>query len=312
MESPSFFDAHTHVQFAAFKEDWRAVIDRALAGGVWMINIGTQRDTSRRAIEVAESYPAGVYAAVGLHPVHTGISVYSTQPLDGTPSNGSSASTTVFQSKPFRTRGEQFDFEYYRSLAAHPKVLAIGECGLDYHRLSEHTDVAEIKRKQRTAFEQQIHLARAIDKPLMIHCREAFDDLIETFRELRGALRSADPGLVHYFTGTTAHASALLDLGFSFTFGGAITWSRDYDEVIRTLPPDRILAETDAPYVAPAPHRDERNEPVFVIDIVRALADLRQMELEAVREQTLQNAGRVFGLLLPFRSTQCKGPLGSV
>jgi len=145
-----FLDAHTHAQFAAFDKDWKEVIDRALAARVWVINVGTQKDTSRRAIEVARSYPEGVYASIGLHPIHTEKSYHDKQEL-GAPSESAGAIKTGAQE--FESRGEEFDYDYYRTLASDPKVLTIGECGLDYYRLA-----GETKHRQRKAFEQQIEL----------------------------------------------------------------------------------------------------------------------------------------------------------
>ena len=126
------FDAHTHVQFAAFEKDYKEVIQRALESRVGLINVGTQKDTSRRAVELANEYPAEVYAAVGLHPTHTEQSYHDSKELGG----GESA-------KAFTSRGEEFDYEFYKKLALDKKVVAIGECGLDYFRLSE-----ESKEKQ--------------------------------------------------------------------------------------------------------------------------------------------------------------------
>lgn len=294
---PSYFDAHTHVQFAAFKDDWRSVIERALAADVWLVNVGTQRDTSRRAIEIAGTFPKGVFATVGLHPIHTGTEAYTAGDLDASqdPAEVTTiAAESAFSFKGFKARGETFDFNDYRKLAEHPKVLAIGECGLDYHRLGEYT-----KSKQRAAFEQQIELANLVKKPLMIHCRDAFDDLINVLRDNVNRLASPHPGIVHFFTGNRGHAAALADLGFCFSFGGVITFTRDYDDAIRMLPPDRLLSETDAPYVAPAPLRGRRNEPANVVHVIDKLAELRGISTEVMRAQILANAARIFAGLNP-------------
>lgn len=147
-----FFDVHTHVQFSAFGEDWRKTIGRAIEKNIWLVNVGTQLNTSRRAVEIANEYSEGVYAAVGLHPIHTEQSHHDTKELGDTP-----------EAKGFTSRGEEFDVSRYRSLAADKKVVAIGECGLDYYRLGEET-----REKQAEAFRAQIGLAREVDKPLMI------------------------------------------------------------------------------------------------------------------------------------------------
>lgn len=267
------FDVHTHVQFAAFKDDWREVIKRALDKQVWLINVGTQKDTSLAAIELAKNYDEGVYATVGLHPIHTEKSYHDAQELSG--------------GEGFESRGEEFDYEYYKKLAENHKVVAIGECGLDYYRLGEET-----KKKQREAFEKQIQLAEEIGKPLMIHCRNAFADLISIFESKILNLKS--PGVIHFFSGTKDDAKKLMDLGFSFSFGGVITFALDYDEVIKYIPLDRILLETDAPYVAPVPHRGKRNEPVYVIEVAKKITEIKKISLEEVAETTFKNAQRIF------------------
>jgi TatD DNase family protein len=294
MNESRYFDAHTHVQFSGFDADRVGVIERARAAGVWMINVGTQKDTSRAAVKLAHAYPDGVYAAIGLHPVHTSASFHDAQELGG----GEAA-------KPFTSRGEIFDMELYRSLALDPKTLAIGECGLDYFHFNEAEPREEQIKKQKDAFAAQIALAHEVKKPLMIHCREAFDDVIAMMREsARDGLLNAEPGVVHFFTGTPEHARKLLDLGFSFTFGGAITFpprkgklQGDYDEAIRSIPIDRLLSETDAPYVAPAAFRGKRNEPAYVVHAVARLAELKNISTEDMKMQIWANAKRIFRVI---------------
>jgi TatD DNase family protein len=280
-EKAGFFDAHTHVQFNAFDADRDEVMRRAQAAGVRMVNVGTQRDTSAAAIALAEQYD-GVYAAVGLHPVHTARSYHDAQELGG----GEAA-------KAFTSRGEIFDMEAYRALATHPKVVAIGECGLDYFRFSEGESRDAQVKKQKAAFLSQIKLAREVGKPLMIHCRNAFADLIEI---LRGELQGIRPGVIHFFTGTPEDAKALFALGFSFTFGGVVTFARNYDDAIKMIPLDHILSETDAPYVAPAPYRGKRNEPAYIVETAKKLAELKGVSTEAMAAQIAENAKRIFGV----------------
>lgn len=284
---PHFFDAHTHVQFSGFNDDRDAVIQRALEADVWMINVGTQKDTSRAAVELAEQYPDGMYAAVGLHPVHTSHSFHDTQELGG----GESATA-------FTSRGEVFDAEYYRALALNSKTVAIGECGLDYFHFNDDEPRGAQVARQKDAFLAQIQLAEEIKKPLMIHCRNAFDDLIEF---IRPHVHQLAPGVIHFFTGTPENARVLLDLGFSFTFGGAITFpprkgktQGDYDEAIALIPIDRILSETDAPYVAPAQFRGKRNEPAYVVHAVARLAELKHVSVDEMKAQIWENAKRIF------------------
>jgi TatD DNase family protein len=287
---PYFLDAHTHVQFSGFDADRDAVIQRALDAGVQkMIVIGTQKDTSRAAVALAEKYPDNVRAVIGLHPIHTSRSFHDAQELGG----GDAA-------QAFTSRGEVFDVDYYRALALDPTTVAIGECGLDYFHFNDDEPREVQIEKQKAAFLAQIQLAKDVKKPLMIHCRDAFADLIEF---VRPHARELSPGVVHFFTGTPDDARRLLDMGFSFTFGGAITFpprkgktQGDYDEVIKLIPIDRIMSETDAPYVAPAPFRGKRNEPAYVVHVVARLAELKGVSTEEMKAQIEENARRVFGI----------------
>ena len=293
----NYFDAHTHPHFAAFKDDYRDTIRRALDAGVGMILVGTQKDTSRRSVDVAHEFEEEpVYATVGLHPVHTAKSYHDEHELGG----GAAA-------EAFTSRGEEFDYEYYKQLAEDPKIVAIGECGLDYYRMEQGADRELQISKQKSAFTQQIELAIEVQKPLMIHCREtpslsrgrnAFSDLIEM---LQPTTYNLQPSVVHFFTGSLDDARALLDLGFSFTFGGVTTFppkagrhAGDYDEVIQMIPLDRILSETDAPYVAPVPYRGKRNEPAYVIEVIKKLAEIKKIGVEEMAGQIIRNARRIF------------------
>ena len=156
-------------------------------------------------------------------------------------------------------------------------------------------DDDEKKRNQKEVFLQHIELASEVKKPLMIHCRDAYDDLIPILEQHKDMLLE-DAGIAHFFAGSKDHAKKLLDLGFSFTFGGVVTFVRDYDTLIDMIPIDRILSETDAPYVTPAPHRGKRNEPLYVILVVQRLAELKGVSEEEMKKQIWENAQRIFGL----------------
>lgn len=274
--APRLFDVHTHTQFNAFEEDANLVIKRALDERVWLVNVGTQKDTSLKAVEFANKHQEGVYAAVGLHPIHTEKSYHDSQELGG--------------GKEFESREEELDYYFYKNLASDKKVVAIGECGLDYYRLNETT-----KEKQKEAFLKQIELSYEIKKPLMIHCRNAFKDLTNLLDTKRSTL-NALPGIVHFFSGTKDDAKKLMDLGFSFSFGGVITFTRDYDEAIRYIPINRILLETDAPYVAPVPYRGRRNEPVYIIEVAKKIAEIKGLEFDEVAAETSRNAIEIFNI----------------
>ena len=278
--SPKLIDVHTHTHFAAYNEDRDAVIRRALDAGMWIINVGTQKGTSQDAIDTAHKYE-GVFATVGLHPIHSEKSFHDAQEL-GIEGTG--------EDKGFLSRGEDFDRKYYKKLAKDPKVVAIGECGLDYYRLTEET-----KAKQAEAFKNHIELSIEINKPLMIHCRNAFGDLIAILQEHRSLL-SNKPGVCHFFTGSEEEAKQLMDLGFSFSFGGAITFAREYEKLIKFIPLDRILLETDAPYVAPQAYRGKRNEPLYVEEVAKKIGRILNKDFEEIAKTTTENAIRVFNL----------------
>lgn len=276
---PRFIDVHTHTQFAAYDGEVEEVVRRALDNGVWVVNVGTQYDTSQAAVELAEQYGEGVYATVGLHPIHTAESYHDEKELGGSEA-----------ARSFTSRGEEFDAEVYRELARRQKVVAIGECGLDYYRLDTDT-----RSKQAEALLRQIELAYKLELPLMIHCRAAFSDLRSILREERDKLLQP-AGIVHFFSGTKEDANELIDFGFYFSFGGVITFARDYDDVIQYIGLDRIVLETDAPYVAPAPHRGKRNEPSYIVHTAEKLAGLLGVSVDEVAERTTANARAVLDI----------------
>lgn len=275
---PKFIDVHTHTHFAVY-ENPREVINRALENDVWLVNVGTQRDTSKGGVLLAGEYREGVYAAIGLHPIHTDKSYHDVKELGG----GEAA-------KEFTSRGEEFDYEYYKELGASDKVVAIGECGLDYYRMDESK-----KELQFRAFEAQIKLSNELQKPLMIHCRDAFTDLISILATNRESL-VAIPGIIHFFTGSVDDAIKLKEMGFYFSFGGVTTFTNDYDEQIKTIGIDRIVLETDAPYVAPVPFRGKRNEPMYIEHIAQAIADKLGLSVEEVAHKTTLNARKVLNI----------------
>lgn len=293
-----FIDCHTHIQFAAFSADYKEVIERALKKGIGVINVGTQKDTSFRAIKVAYEFKKQpVYATVGLHPIHVQRSFYDLNELGNLPPDKNLKNKEIF------SEAEEFDYEYYKNLAENDKVLAIGECGLDYYHISgAGEEIKKLKEKQKLVFLEQIKLAYQIKKPLMIHCRNAFEDLIKIIASSKSNLLSP-PGIIHFFSGTIEDSRKLLDLGFYFTFGGAITFplrkgKPNYEEIIKFIPIDRILTETDAPYVSPASCRGKRNEPANIIEITQKIAEVKKMPFEIAASKILENANKVFGLSL--------------
>lgn len=278
---PKYIDIHSHVNFKAFDTDRDEVIKRALDGDTWVINVGTQIDTSKVAIKMANQYKEGVYAIVGLHPIHTGASFHDVKELgEG--------------GKEFTSRGEVFDIDAYRELLKDKKVVGVGECGLDYYRM----DVESIE-KQKKNFILQIKLANEFNKPLMLHIRNnpadkiksAYMDALELLKK-----HARVKGDVHFFAGGVAEAKAYLDFGFTLSFTGVITFTRDYDEVIKFTPLEMIMSETDAPYVSPTPHRGRRNEPLYVGEVVKRIAEIKNLPEAKVAEAIVANTKRVFGI----------------
>lgn len=268
-----FFDAHTHTNFVAYNEDREEVILRAREHEVAMNIVGTQKDTSKAAVELAEKYD-NVYATIGLHPIHTSKSYHDAKELgEG--------------GKEFTSRGEVFDMVAYEEMGSSPRVIAVGECGLDYFRLEEKT-----KEVQSAAFIQQIELANKLEKPLMLHIRNAYEDALEIIKAHANV-----KGDVHFFAGNWDIAKKFLDFGFTLSFTGVLTFTHDYDEVVKNAPLDMVLSETDAPYVTPVPHRGKRNEPSYVVEVVRAIARIRGEDFENVAAQIKENARRVFGVV---------------
>ncbi len=265
-----YFDAHTHVNFVAYNDDREAVIIRSKEAGVGMNVVGTQEDTSKAAVELAKQYD-NVWATIGLHPVHTTKSYHDVQELGK-------------GGKEFTSRGEVFDRSIYRPIAAEQRVIAIGECGLDYYRADESTKAVQMK-----AFIEQIELANEVGKPLMLHIRNAYDDALEVLKA-----HAKVKGDVHFFAGNWDTAKKFLDFGFTLSFTGVLTFTHDYDEVVKNAPLDMLLSETDAPYVTPIPHRGKRNEPSHVVEVVRAIAEIRGQDFDEIASQLMENARRVF------------------
>lgn len=279
--NPKYIDVHAHMNFAAYDADRNEVIQRALDNDTWMINVGTKLATSQQAVALADQYEKGVYAIVGLHPIHTNASFHDTDELGE-------------EGKPFTSQGEQFDLFAFEELVQHPKVVGVGECGLDFFRIEGDKD--EYITKQRRAFGAQIELAVKYDKPLMIHCRDAYPEVLQILASYKLEHGDKLRGNFHFFAGTEAEAKRILDMGFTMSFTGVITFARDYKKLVEFVPIDRMFSETDCPYVTPEPHRGQRNEPVYVSEVVKKIAKIKGEDEEKVGEQLVQNAVNFFKL----------------
>lgn len=275
-------DSHAHVNFRPFQDDWHQAIERAHEAGVGVVNVGSQLSTSRRSVEVAKQMKEGVWAAVGLHPIHLAEDHVEEDIIDG-------------EKISFTTRQERFDHAAYLELARRAEVVAIGECGLDYYRLPQD----EVKKQeyialQKDTLKQQIGLALQVNKPNIFHCREAYDDFLEIVNKYRRQVR----GVVHCYTGDADNVERIVKSGLYVGFTGIITFPKtEYlAEAVRRVPLDRLLVETDCPYLAPVPYRGKRNEPAYVEFVAQKVAEIKGVSFEQVCQQTAENTRRLFGL----------------
>ncbi len=249
-----------------FDEDREELANRMEQEAFGGIVVGVDRTSSEQAIALAHMHPH-LFAAVGLHPNYTD--------------------------------KQAFETDAFLALARHEKVVAIGECGLDNFR-PEHPD--ETRSVQRSVFEKHIELAIDVDKPLMIHARptkgtqDAYADLIDILHSYKKEHGEKLRGDIHFFVGGIEEARALIELDFTLSYTAVLTFTHDYDDVVRFIPATHLLSETDAPYVSPSSRRGERNDPFSVRDVVGAIARIRGEEEETVREQILVNAKRVFAI----------------
>ncbi|MDO8530182.1 MAG: TatD family hydrolase [bacterium] len=268
-------DTHSHLQFNAFKGDAGEVVKKTLAENIWMINVGTKYETSKNAVELAEKYPEGVYAAIGLHPIYAAAEFVKTKT---DPDEGE-----------FLIHEQDFDKEKYKALAASKKVVAIGEVGLDYYyKPKTVAKLAQFKEKQKEVFIKQLDLAKELDLPLILHCRMAHDDVIEILK-----LRNESRGVIHCFTGTWEQAQKYMEMGFYLGINGII-FKFNIDEVIKNAPLEKLVVETDCPYLTPKPEGDKRNEPVFIKHTIQRIAELKGISFDEVAQKTTENAKKLF------------------
>ncbi|GAA0320902.1 TatD family hydrolase [Bacillus carboniphilus] len=252
------FDTHVHLNDKQFEDDLEVVIKRALEQGVQnMVVVGFDRPTIKRAIELVETYDF-LYASVGWHPVDA---------IDMV----------------------EEDLQYLEELSKHPKVVALGEMGLDYHWDKSPKDV------QKEVFRKQIQLAKKVKLPIIIHNREATEDIVAILRE-EGAEEVG--GIMHCFSGSVEIAKQCVDMNFYISLGGPVTFknAKKPKEVAEAIPLDKLLIETDCPYLAPHPNRGKRNEPSYVTLVAEEIANLKGLSYEEVTNQTTVNAKKLFGI----------------
>ena len=281
------FDTHCHVQFNGFKNDAADVIKKCGEKAMILNLVGTQKDTSRAGVAMAEQFPF-TYASIGLHPVH----LFSTH-IDEEESS-------------FLSREEEFDYEYYKNLGQSKKVIAVGECGLDLYRMPEGKTREQVLERQEKTFALQFKLAQELEVALVIHVREAHAEMIELLKQLMIEY-SVDKvrGTVHCYTGNWQFAQQYLALGLHIGFTGVITFppkksdpqsQSDLLEAVKNIPLERIVVETDAPYLAPIPFRGQRCEPPMVEHTIRKIAELKNISFLEAEKATTENAKRLFGI----------------
>ena len=263
-------DTHAHLDFKEFNEDRDEVIKRAHETGVKkIINVGCSPEHSQGAVDLAQNYDQ-IYAAVGVHP-HDANKI-NDEILDD-----------------------------LKKLAQNKKTVAIGEIGLDYYRKNADLTLtarihADPKELQKSSFIKQLNLAKELKLPVIIHCRDAYEDMLEIVNSFSGG--KSIRGVTHCFSGNREFAKAFLDLGLYLSFTGAITYTKNPEaeifKVIKEVPLDKIMIETDSPYLAPVPHRGERNEPAYVKFVAEKIAEVKGMTFKDVEKVTSENAEKLF------------------
>ena len=273
-------DTHCHLQFNAYKDDAEIVIKKCAEKNMVLNVVGSQQTTSERAVEYANKYE-NIFATIGLHPVHL-FPTFVDEAESG-----------------FNSRQETFDYEYYKKLVQNKKVVAIGECGLELYHLPEGFSKEEALKKQTESFLLQYKLAQEMNLPLVIHIRDAHQEMVNLLKTLPTPIK----GVVHCYTGDWHYAQQYLDLGLYLGFTGVVTFAPkktnpqpqlDLLEVIKNLPLDKMVIETDAPYLAPQAYRGQRCEPWMVVEVAKKIAEIKNMGLEEVDRITTENANKLF------------------
>lgn len=268
-------DTHSHLNANAFSKDFDEIAKRTLAAGMWMVNVGMNYETSKKAIEIANQYPEGVFASIGLHPTDAVAEFL----------------TTKFQ-------GEDFDIKKYRDLAlGAKKIVAVGETGLDYYHKPKGTaKLQAFKEKQKKIFLEQLHLAESLQLPVILHCRMAHQDLLEILTNYSLPTTNYKlTGVVHCFTGTVEEMKEYIKLGFYIGIN-AIIFKLPLDEVVKECPLENMVAETDCPYLTPPAEGKNRNEPLFIQHTIQKIAELKGVTFDQIAQKTTENAKALFNI----------------
>ena len=262
--NPKYIDIHSHLNLNQFDSDREEVIHKLKDNNIWTITVGTDYKSSLLAVELANKHD-NLFACIGLHPSDVLI--------------------------------EEFNYSDMLFLSQNKKVIAIGECGLDYFR----DDDEDFKIKQKEIFKLHIKLALKTNKPLMIHARpskgtmDAYIDVLDILESYKNDNSKLNANF-HFFAGDLNIAKRAIRLSFTLSFDGPITFSHDYDEVIKETPIESIMAETDSPFAAPVPYRGKRCEPYMVKEMIKRIAELKGLTEEETNKIILNNIKRVFGI----------------
>ncbi|MCK9438496.1 MAG: TatD family hydrolase [Patescibacteria group bacterium] len=281
-----YIDTHCHLNFKDFKDDYRQVAERALSNQVEMVVVGSELKTSNRSVSLSKEFEQGVYSAVGLHPIHL---------QDILVKNDNENSKYEFRSK----KEEYQEEPYLKLVKSSNKVAAIGEIGLDYYHIDANSEqkIKGVKNLQQEVFYKQLELAKKVELPVIIHCREAHDDLLPILKDFYSKNSfQKEWGVIHCFSGDLDLAKKYWDMGLLTSFTGLITFVKQWDSLIEKAPFDKIMIETDSPYLSPTPHRGQRNEPLYVKEVAKRIAELKKQDILLVEEELYKTSKRFFSI----------------
>ncbi|MFA5838776.1 MAG: TatD family hydrolase [Candidatus Paceibacterota bacterium] len=269
----NYFDIHSHLNFPDFDKDREDVIKKMIDEKIGTICVGADLKTSKECVELANKHE-NIWATIGVHP---------------------NDNKEDFDEENFQELLRGSTSNEGLSLSKVSKVVGIGECGLDYFRIKGEPE--NEKKRQKNLFEKQIQFAINNDLPLMIHSRDAYDDILD----ILNSYKKENPNLkgnIHFFVGDKNIAKKFFDIDFAISFSGVITFTNDYNETIEYAPIEKIMPDSDSPFVAPAPFRGKRNEPIYIKEIVKKIAEIKKLDIEVTKKQMVRNAVNTFKLTI--------------